>query len=57
MILAIVRFPLPTPLPSDETQRRAEATTSLYEIVSALHKHYLHGDDDRMWGAVYVWGS
>jgi len=58
MIIAIVRFALPTPMSPAEATAVFEASAPAYQSVPGLRrKHYLLAEDGRTAGGVYLWDS
>jgi hypothetical protein len=58
MIVAVVNFPLPAPLSTDEARAMFEASAPSYQNVDGLlRKHFLLSDDGRTAGGVYLWES
>jgi Putative mono-oxygenase ydhR len=58
MIVAIVRFALPTPLSVDQARTTFEPGAPAYQTIPGLRrKHYLLSDDGIVAGGVYLWDS
>ncbi len=58
MIVAIVRFALPTSLSVDQARSTFEASAPAYQTIPGLRrKHYLLSDDGMVAGGVYLWDS
>jgi Putative mono-oxygenase ydhR len=58
MIVAVVRFSLPTPMTVDEAAAVFEASAPSYQNIPGLHrKHYLLAEDGHTAGGVYLWES
>jgi Putative mono-oxygenase ydhR len=56
MIVAIVRFTLPTPLTLAEGRAAFEASAPSYQHIRGLmRKHYLLAEDGASAGGVYIW--
>jgi hypothetical protein len=58
MIVAVVNFDLPAPLPPEEARSMFAASAPNYQKVDGLRrKHFLLSDDGRTAGGVYLWDS
>jgi hypothetical protein len=58
MIVAIVRFALPTPMTIDEARATFEAGAPAYQVVPGLRrKHYLLAENGILAGGIYLWDS
>ena len=58
MILALVRFTLPTPIDLAEATRRFRSSAPKYVALPGLiRKHYIRSEDGRIAGGVYLWES
>jgi hypothetical protein len=56
MIVAIVQFPLPTPMSRADAADWFESGASVYQQIPGLQrKHFLLGDDGATAGGVYLW--
>lgn len=58
MITAVVQFALSVPVSLDEATKMFEATAPKYKNLPGLvRKYYLHSEDGRKAGGVYLWES
>jgi hypothetical protein len=58
VIVAVVRFPLQTPLTVSQAAELFEASAPAYQQVPGLlRKHYLLGEGGGIGGGVYLWES
>lgn len=58
MIVAIVRFALPTPITLEEAARTFESSAPKYQnLPGLLRKYYIRAEDGRSAGGVYLWES
>ena len=58
MIVAIVRFPLPTDMSAEQARASFEASAPSYQGLPGLHrKYYLRAQDGSEGGGVYLWES
>ena len=58
MIVAVVRFPLPTTMTADAARASFEGSAPSYQGLKGLHrKYYLRSEDGAVGGGVYLWAD